>query len=120
MCGPAATPFIPPTTFTPATRSLQANEILHHKLTLNGYLAQFTGQSMETITMVGGGPSRQPEALQPPHLPATDLGAGGRGCAMALCHRLCASLDPGPLITSQLARGHTRVHSTRRPPLPLP
>eukprot|EP00887_Chlorella_sp_A99_P008159 scaffold12.g8159.t1 len=30
---------------------IQANEILHHKLTLNGYLAQFTGQSMETITM---------------------------------------------------------------------
>eukprot|EP00879_Flechtneria_rotunda_P024020 GHRR01025442.1.p1 GENE.GHRR01025442.1~~GHRR01025442.1.p1 ORF type:complete len:280 (+),score=64.15 GHRR01025442.1:71-910(+) len=29
---------------------IQANEILHHKLTLNGYLAQFTGQSMETIT----------------------------------------------------------------------
>ena len=28
----------------------QANEILHHKLTLNGYLAEFTGQSMETIT----------------------------------------------------------------------
>ena len=30
--------------------SLQANEILHHKLTLNGYLAEFTGQGMETIT----------------------------------------------------------------------
>ena len=29
---------------------IQANEILHHKLTLNGYLSQFTGQSMETIT----------------------------------------------------------------------
>ncbi|KAG2452572.1 hypothetical protein HYH02_002809 [Chlamydomonas schloesseri] len=29
---------------------IQANEILHHKLTLNGYLAQFTGQSMDTIT----------------------------------------------------------------------
>mmetsp|Transcript_26907 Transcript_26907/g.58750 ORF Transcript_26907/g.58750 Transcript_26907/m.58750 type:complete len:251 (+) Transcript_26907:119-871(+) len=29
---------------------IQANEILHHKLTLNGYLAQFTGQSMEIIT----------------------------------------------------------------------
>lgn len=29
---------------------IQANEILHHKLTLNGYIAQFTGQSMETIT----------------------------------------------------------------------
>ncbi|PNH04944.1 ATP-dependent Clp protease proteolytic subunit 5, chloroplastic [Tetrabaena socialis] len=29
---------------------IQANEILHHKLTLNGYLAQFSGQSMETIT----------------------------------------------------------------------
>ena len=28
----------------------QANEILHHKLTLNGYLAEFTGQGMETIT----------------------------------------------------------------------
>ncbi|KAG1662265.1 hypothetical protein FOA52_002154, partial [Chlamydomonas sp. UWO 241] len=27
-----------------------ANEILHHKLTLNGYMSQFTGQSMETIT----------------------------------------------------------------------
>lgn len=30
--------------------ALQANEILHHKLTLNGYLAEFTGQSMDTIT----------------------------------------------------------------------
>jgi ATP-dependent Clp protease protease subunit len=29
---------------------IQANEILHHKLTLNGYLSQFTGQNMETIT----------------------------------------------------------------------
>ncbi|KAI3424470.1 hypothetical protein D9Q98_010021 [Chlorella vulgaris] len=29
---------------------IQANEILHHKLTLNGYLAEFTGQGMETIT----------------------------------------------------------------------
>ncbi|KAJ9533115.1 hypothetical protein QJQ45_018215 [Haematococcus lacustris] len=29
---------------------IQANEILHHKLTLNGYLAQFSGQNMETIT----------------------------------------------------------------------
>lgn len=29
---------------------IQANEILHHKLTLNGYLAQFTGQPMEIIT----------------------------------------------------------------------
>lgn len=29
---------------------MQANEILHHKLTLNGYLAEFTGQSMDTIT----------------------------------------------------------------------
>ena len=31
---------------------IQANEILHHKLTLNGYLAEFTGQSMDTITQV--------------------------------------------------------------------
>eukprot|EP00873_Tetraselmis_striata_P029883 jgi/Tetstr1/450147/TSEL_037189.t1 len=30
---------------------IQANEILHHKLTLNGYLSEFTGQSMERITM---------------------------------------------------------------------
>jgi len=29
---------------------IQANEILHHKLTLNGYLAQFTGQGMDRIT----------------------------------------------------------------------
>lgn len=29
---------------------IQANEILHHKLTLNGYLSQFTGKSMEQIT----------------------------------------------------------------------
>jgi ATP-dependent Clp protease protease subunit len=29
---------------------IQANEILHHKLTLNGYLSQFSGQPMETIT----------------------------------------------------------------------
>ena len=33
---------------------IQANEILHHKLTLNGYLAEFTGQSMEQITMDTG------------------------------------------------------------------
>ena len=30
---------------------IQANEILHHKLTLNGYLAEFTGKSMEQLTM---------------------------------------------------------------------
>merc|ERR1712066_367114 len=30
---------------------IQANEILHHKLTLNGYLSEFTGQSMEQITI---------------------------------------------------------------------
>merc|ERR1711988_198761 len=30
---------------------IQANEILHHKVTLNGYLADFTGQSIEQITM---------------------------------------------------------------------
>lgn len=30
---------------------IQANEILHHKLTLNGYLSEFTGQSMEQITL---------------------------------------------------------------------
>eukprot|EP00747_Dinoflagellata_sp_TGD_P150096 gnl/TRDRNA2_/TRDRNA2_177077_c2_seq1.p1 gnl/TRDRNA2_/TRDRNA2_177077_c2~~gnl/TRDRNA2_/TRDRNA2_177077_c2_seq1.p1 ORF type:complete len:222 (-),score=0.64 gnl/TRDRNA2_/TRDRNA2_177077_c2_seq1:698-1363(-) len=29
---------------------IQANEILHHKITLNGYLAEFTGQSIEQIT----------------------------------------------------------------------
>jgi ATP-dependent Clp protease protease subunit len=29
---------------------IQANEILHHKLTLNGYLAEFTGQPIEAIT----------------------------------------------------------------------
>lgn len=29
---------------------MQANEILHHKLTLNGYLSQFTGQTMEQMT----------------------------------------------------------------------
>lgn len=34
----------------PTSRGLQANEILHHKLTLNGYLAEFTGQGMDTIT----------------------------------------------------------------------
>ena len=28
----------------------QANEILHHKLTLNGYLSEFTGQTMEQMT----------------------------------------------------------------------
>merc|ERR1712046_280903 len=31
---------------------IQANEILHHKITLNGYLAEFTGQLVEQITMV--------------------------------------------------------------------
>ena len=30
---------------------IQANEILHHKLTLNGYMAEFTGKSMEQMTM---------------------------------------------------------------------
>merc|ERR1712048_1021230 len=30
---------------------IQANEILHHKLTLNGYLAEFTGQTIEQITL---------------------------------------------------------------------
>merc|ERR1719230_906091 len=30
---------------------IQANEILHHKLTLNGHLAEFTDQSIEQITM---------------------------------------------------------------------
>ena len=35
---------------------IQANEILHHKLTLNGYLAEFTGQSMDTITQVRPAP----------------------------------------------------------------
>ena len=30
---------------------IQANEILHHKLTLNGYLSEFTGQPMEQITI---------------------------------------------------------------------
>ncbi|KAK2077083.1 ATP-dependent Clp protease proteolytic subunit 5 [Prototheca wickerhamii] len=30
---------------------IQTNEMLHHKWTLNGYLAQFTGQTMEQITM---------------------------------------------------------------------
>ena len=29
---------------------MQANEILHHKLTLNGYLAEFTGQTIEQMT----------------------------------------------------------------------
>lgn len=33
---------------------IQANEILHHKLTLNGYLAEFTGQGMERITQDTG------------------------------------------------------------------
>mmetsp|Transcript_17331 Transcript_17331/g.56729 ORF Transcript_17331/g.56729 Transcript_17331/m.56729 type:complete len:282 (-) Transcript_17331:39-884(-) len=28
---------------------IQANEIMHHKLTLNGYLAEFSGKSLETI-----------------------------------------------------------------------
>ena len=30
---------------------IQANEILHHKLTLNGYLAEFTKQGIEQITV---------------------------------------------------------------------
>jgi ATP-dependent Clp protease protease subunit len=30
---------------------IQANEILYHKLTLNGYMAEFTGQSIKQITM---------------------------------------------------------------------
>ena len=35
----------------PTDIEIQANEILHHKLTLNGYLAEFCGQSLEQITM---------------------------------------------------------------------
>ena len=35
----------------PTHPALQTNEMLHHKWTLNGYLAQFTGQTMEQITM---------------------------------------------------------------------
>merc|ERR1712187_391358 len=34
-----------------ADLEIQANEILHHKLTLNGYLADFTGQPIEQITI---------------------------------------------------------------------
>ena len=30
---------------------IQANEIMHHKATLNGYLAEFTGQTLDKITM---------------------------------------------------------------------
>ena len=33
-----------------ADMEIQANEILHHKLTLNGYLSNFTGQTIEKIT----------------------------------------------------------------------
>ena len=33
---------------------IQANEILHHKLTLNGYLSEFTGQDMDRITQDTG------------------------------------------------------------------
>ena len=29
---------------------IQANEIMHHKATLNGYLAQFTGKTLDKIT----------------------------------------------------------------------
>lgn len=39
-----------PAHWAPNHPPLQANEILHHKLTLNGYLAEFTGQGMDTIT----------------------------------------------------------------------
>lgn len=49
--GPAAALSTPhPPTNTSIFLHNQANEILHHKLTLNGYLAEFTGQSMDTIT----------------------------------------------------------------------
>ena len=34
----------------PTGARLWASEILHHKLTLNGYLAEFTGRDMATIT----------------------------------------------------------------------
>ncbi len=48
---------------------IQANEILHHKLTLNGYLAEFTGQGMERITQDTGQstalPARCALRLQP-------------------------------------------------------
>lgn len=37
--------------FAALTRErLWVSEILHHKLTLNGYLAEFTGRDMATIT----------------------------------------------------------------------
>lgn len=58
---PARSPTVlPPSTLLPLTSvaqgqaadiEIQANEILHHKLTLNGYLAEFTGQPMEQITV---------------------------------------------------------------------
>lgn len=34
-----------------ADMEIQCNEILHHKLTLSGYLANFTGQTIEKITV---------------------------------------------------------------------
>ena len=37
-----------------ADTEIQANEILHHKLTLDGYLAEFTGQGMDPITQDTG------------------------------------------------------------------
>ena len=36
----------------PADIKIQANEIMHHKNTLNGYLADFTGQTLDQITIV--------------------------------------------------------------------
>ena len=51
-CTHAPTCLAPPPAPLPAFPARpQANEILHHKLTLNGYLAEFTGQSLEQITL---------------------------------------------------------------------
>lgn len=51
LCKPLPGPCCSPPTHRCHAADAQANEILHHKLTLNGYLAEFTGQSIEQITM---------------------------------------------------------------------
>lgn len=89
VCGPPA-PLIFPVLTPPRARP-QANEIMHHKATLNGYLAEFTGQTLDKITedtdrdffmgaeeakaygLIDGAPPRRRPA---PHRPARGAARG--------------------------------------------
>ena len=66
---------------------IQANEILHHKLTLNGYLSEFTGQSMERITQV----RRLAGMGQSAHVPPADVDYWHQGRWLRACMPSCGS-----------------------------